>query len=112
MVIHTYSTTFQTVSVARGISAAELSPPADYGRARVPARRGGCPSLIPDGTHPPSSFEMCAAGVALGRTRGRPVKGELGAGEHHDALRVVCLSRRVAAGKETHTMREGGSDKN
>ena len=55
---------------------------------------------------------MCAAGVALGRTRGRPVKGELGAGEHHDALRVVCLSRRVAAGKETHTMREGGSDKN
>ena len=101
LVIHTDSTTFQTVSVARGISAAELSPPADYGRARVPARRGARPALVPDGAHPPPSFEMRAAGVALGRTRGRPVKGELGAGEHHDALRVVRLSRRVAAGKET-----------
>ena len=44
---------------------------------------------------------MCAAGVALGRPRGRPVEEEVGAGEHHDALRVVCLSRRVAVGKET-----------
>ena len=39
---------------------------------------------------------MCTAGVALGRTRGRPIKGELGAGEHHDALRVVRRPRGVA----------------
>ena len=107
MVIHTYSATFQTVSVARGISAAELSPPADDGRARrVPARRGARPALVPDGAHPPPPLEVRAAGVALGRARGRPVEGELGAGEHHDALRVVRLARRVAAkGKERNTMR-------
>ena len=92
LVIHAYSTTFQAVSVARGVPAAELSPPAEYGRARrVPARRGARPALVPDGAHPPPPLEVRAAGVALGRARGRPVEGELGAGEHHDALRVVCL---------------------
>lgn len=73
--------------------------PAEDARPHVFALRWARPGLVPDVRHPPSALEVRPTSVALGRPRGRPVEDEVGAGEHHDARRVVRLLRGVAGGR-------------
>ena len=73
--------------------------PAEDARPHVFALRWARPGLVPDVRHPLPALEVRPTSVALGRPRGRPVEDEVGAGEHHDARRVVRLLRGVAGGR-------------